>query len=63
VFSILDKDSGTALDADCIAALKSRYGDLELMPSSGPAVFVSVRAAPAPPSPAEDDQLRPLRAA
>lgn len=63
VFSILDKDAGVALDADCIAALKSRYGDLELMPPSGPAAFASGIAAPAPPPPAEDDLLRPLLAA
>ena len=62
VFGILDKDAGVALDADCIAALKSRYGDLELMPAS---VFAPIASAlsPAPPPPEADDGLRPLRAA
>ncbi len=63
VFAILDKDAGIALDADCIAALKSRYGDLELMPPSGPPLFIPKSAAPAPPLSAEDDLLRPRRAA
>lgn len=62
VFSILDKDAHVALDADCIAALRSRYADLELRPASSPAAFT----APAPPAPVareEGDLLRPLRAA
>ncbi len=63
VFAILDKDADTALDADCIAALKSRYGDLELMPQSNMPQFGSERLAPAPLPPAEDDLLCPLLAA
>ncbi len=63
VFAILDKDAGIALDADCIAALKSRYGGWESMPPSGPAPPVSKSGDPLPTPPAQDDLLRPLFAA
>lgn len=62
VFGILDKDAGVALDADCIAALKSRYGDLEMMPAPAFAPIASALR-PAPPPSDADDGLRPLRAA
>ena len=61
VFALLDKDAGTALDADCIAALKSRYGDWETMPAYRPAPPVPKSAAPLPAPPDQDDLLRPLR--
>ncbi len=32
VFGILDKDSGTGLDSDCIAVLKAKYADIVLFP-------------------------------